>query len=369
MLSIRHFFPIVCAVGLTACGGGTGSVPAARVVGQSPASTHVAPFMPTDTTSLQTTSLPNVAASFPSLSGVRGASGGASRAPQSTINSGDMGFDAGDITDPRSTATFAVMTAYTTSQYTLPFPPSGSPTAPALPERFIGPEIEPGTSCLLEGILYANFGPGGPERNGAGDPIQNIAGPYNAFRVIDICDFPPSQGATYYLTPITSAFAEKYVRPNGYGLPSVVSEVYSPEPVGTANAKWFALLFNFESARWDVMLKSRGTIPVGPGDAMAYPGTQNLPEVCPSLPPIVAEDILIYDAKSGQFHKANQTNTTRVFPGSTTDPFRPGMTTSNACFVADKTGPASLTFSFVPGTQNADWVIKSAAAQLPTAVP
>lgn len=309
-----------------------------------------------------------MAASFPQLGGSRRAVGGRSRTPQSTIPAGDIGFTAGDDTDPNSTATFAVMTAYTTAQYVLPYPPSGSPTAPALPERFIGPEIEPGTSCLLEGILYANFGPGGPERNGAGDPIQTVVGPYNAFRVVDICNFPADQGATYYLTPLDGAFVASYVRPNGYGLPSVVSEVYSPEPPGTTNAHWYALLFNFTSEHWDVMLSSQGTVPAFAGDAMAYPGTENQPETCPSLPTIVAEDIFIYDNKNSRFRKANQTNTTRVFPGSTTDPFFPGVRTSDACFVADSTGPASLTFSFVQGTQNGDWVLKSATAPFPTAM-
>lgn len=367
MLFLRRFIAVGGVFLLASCaGGGTSGrvVPVGNASGISRTSSAVVPFEPTSSAdTLRSVARPNVAAAYPSLGlseHVR-SSGGLSAL--STIVKGDAGFEVGDATAPASTATFAVMTAYATSQYALPYPPSGKTTAPAKPvERFFGPEISPGTSCLAMGVLYANFGPGGTQRNGPGDPVETQVGPYNALRVLDFCNVPPNQPATFYLTPLDDRFLATYVRSNEHGLPSLVGEIASPDPAGSTNARWYALLYNFEEERWDVVLKTRGTNPVNaPGEAVAYSGSRNLPQVCPNLPAIVARKISIYDASERRFRKADASNSIRIFPGVGIDPLA-GITTSAACFTADATGPANLAFSFLNPNNNAAWELTGTSA-------
>lgn len=357
---------LLTVLALAACGGGgsTTAVPA----GQLKSNVVTTPLLPTaDILRLRTSARPNVAASFPSLGTISHLDRTRSLHSLSTIAPGDVGFTVGDATDPASTATFAVMTAYTTAQYALPYPPSGKTTPPAKPvERFFGPEIAPGTSCLAAGILYANFGPGGTQRNGPGNPVETIVGPYNAFRVLDLCNAVTSPVPTFFLTPIDDAFVSAYVRSNERGLPSLVSEIFSPDPAGSTNARWFAVLYNFDEERWDVVMRSQGTTPIAsPGEAVAYSGTRNLPQVCPNLPAIVARKIAIFDTATGRFHKADASNSQRVIPGIGIDPFS-GKVSSNACFVADATGPASLSLSFSHPNDNSAWILRGTGATEPT---
>lgn len=377
----------LCAATLSACGGGAGAKPA--VPQGVPAGTPriqqgmPQPFNPRrdSLSALHRAALRDVSSTFPVLATLgRRQSKTATRRPSSTIPAGDNGFFAGIATQDAVTAIYSITSAYTASQFSIAFPASADQTPPVNPERVFGPEIDPGASCLLAGMVMVNFGPGGTQRNGAGNPVESLTGPYNAYRVIDLCNPTPNaqgqpQPATFFLTPIDDAFVAKYVRPNESGLPAMVSEVFSSnaDAFTNASATWYAILWNFQSGAWDISRTSTGNVggPGIPGDVMAYSSPVNAPEPCPAVPPLIAQDTWLLDPGSGVFVEAGFDESglsTRETPAGA-DPafaqFFNGGPDSTACFSADQTGPASLTFDFIPGKANADWILKQAAAQPP----
>lgn len=297
------------------------------------------------------------------------------RSPQSTIQAGDPGFYVGLGVKNAVTAIYAIVSAYTPSQFSIPFPPSGGTTAPVSSvERVFGPEIEPLASCLTAGLVMANFGPGGTQRNGPGNPLQSLVGAYNAFRVLDLCNTvstPAGPVPTFYLTPIDGSFTTRYVRPNESGLPSLVTEVFSSNRDAYTNphAAWYAILWNFETKRWNVMNTSRGNqaAPGFAGDVLSYAAPGNLPELCPTLPPLIVQDIHVLDPSTRRFVEpgfGGENLTNPIGPG-TIDPAGGGAPNSTACFKPDATGPASFSFAFLPGKRWADWELKAAPAPEP----
>jgi hypothetical protein len=343
-----------------------------------------APFDPTQDSlsSLHHAALTDVSSSYPALAsaGRRGMSG--TRQTQSTIPQGNPGFFVGITTKDAVTAIYSIISAYTTSEFSIPFPSTANQTPPVNPERVFGPEMVPGASCLSAGFVMVNFGPGGTQRNGPGNPVQSLTGPYNAYRVLDFCNPTPNaqgqpQPVTFFLTPIDATFVSKYVRPNESGLPSMVSEVFSPDRDAFTNqhATWNAILWNFTTNSWDITHTSQGNVgaPGVPGDVMAYSIGVNAPEVCPSIPPLIAQDTRLLDPVSREFVEAgfdSSNLSTRFEPGANIQGFSQiiigAESNSKACFTADQTGPASYTFNFVPGKANADWILKQASAQPPS---
>jgi hypothetical protein len=325
--------------------------------------------------------LTDVASSFPQLASAGRRAQGASRTTQSTIPTGDAGFFVGIATKDSVTAIYSIISAYGASQFSIPFPATANQTPPVKPERVFGPETVPGASCLSAGLVMVNFGPGGTQRNGAGNPVESLKGPYNAYRVLDFCNPTPNaqgqpQPVTFFLTPIDAAFLDKYVRPNESGLPSMVSEVFSTDTNAftNANAKWEAILWNFTTKSWDVTRTSQGNVG-GPGLAgfvAAYSIGVNAPEVCPTIPPLIAQDTYLLDPARRAFVEAGFDSSglsTPILPGANPSNIAQIVigadVNSRACFVADNTGPASYTFDFFPQKANADWILKQAAAAVP----
>jgi hypothetical protein len=374
---------LACA--LCACGGGGASTPSSLTPNVSVAAPALQQGMPApfDPSSDSMASLDVTA-----LAALRSTDAGplssilrpnvALRSAQSTIQVGDPGFYLGLGVKSTVTAIYAIISAYTPSRFSIPFPPSGGSTAPVkIVERVFGPEIEPLASCLVAGFVMANFGPGGTQRNGPGNPLQSLVGPYNAFRVLDLCNTvstPAGPVPTFYLTPIDANFSARYVRPNESGLPSVVTEVFSSnrDAYTNPNATWYTILWNFQTKRWNVMNTSHGNqaAPGFAGDVLTYtfPGVTNLPELCPTIPPLIAQDIHLLDPSTRKFVEPGfgvDDLANPIGPG-TIDPAGGGSPNSTACFKADPTGPASFSFAFLPGKQWADWELKQAPAGEPT---
>jgi hypothetical protein len=342
-----------------------------------------APFNPkrSSIASLHRAALNDVSRSFPALGYALRRGKNAGRQTRSTIPTGDGGFFVGISTQDAVTAVYGIVSAYQASQFSIPFPSTADQTPPVKPERFFGPEIVPGASCLSAGLVEVNFGPGGTQRNGPGNPVESLTGPYNAYRVLDFCNTTPDATGqpppvTFFLTPIDDNFAAKYLRPNESGLASMVSEVFSPDANAftNPNATWFAILWNFTTNSWDITNTSQGNAggPGVPGFVMAYSVGVNAPEPCPTIPPLIAQDTYLLDPVSLEFVEAGFDSSglsTQFGPGAN----GPGIsqliigadTNSVACFTDDSTGPASYTFNFIDGKANADWLLKLKGSQAP----
>jgi hypothetical protein len=148
------------------------------------------------------------------------------------------------------------------------------------------------------------------------------------------------------------------------------AEVFSENDDAFTNphAIWYAILWNFKTNDWDITNTSRGNVggPGIPGDVLAYAVGVNLPEVCPTIPPLIAQDINILDPSSEQFVEPGRGENGRLsfaLPAGDNDPFF--GKNSSACFTCDSTGQASYTFNFIPGKGRADWLLKQAAAAEP----
>lgn len=169
--------------------------------------------------------------------------------------------------------------------------------------------------CLENVTVYLN--------HGTGTQMQ--------FAVFDWCN------AITYIAAVTvdDQFFDKYVRDVGRGVPAYVTEIYTRDRMPHPGTKWYSLIFNFRTHRWNAVT-SIVQQPLAPDyNGWSIFEIYFLPGPCPRLPSISAAGLSLYDT---------ETRSWRLLT-----PQRPDISTSSAfgppgsCFVRDG-GQRSATY-------------------------
>ncbi len=228
------------------------------------------------------------------------------------------------------TGMYAQNTAYASSAMPLYYPVGAK-----FPQELAAPvTFPPGGSCLASGSVALNAG----------------SGVSTYFVVFDLCGKGIGGPA---LIPIDITFQAKYVTNNAQGLPSYTTIVGTPDRTPTTNSTWYVLLYNNQSATWEVAGHEKG-LNAGKFGLSAYVSFYQ-PGACPSgLPTLVASSVQLFNAGSGQFESIVPAMT-----GTTTSAENPGA--SAQCFLPDSSGPAPATATFAMTVPNSAWQVTSRA--------
>ena len=211
---------------------------------------------------------------------------------------------------------FATQTAYTNANLQI-----GQNTS----SQLFAPLIVPSNnSCLGMGEVYA--------------ASSNTA--TSSFFVVDVC-----AQTIPFATPIDASFASNYTRIGARGVPQLLSLIYAPSP----STLWYALIYNYTAARWDVILTKTGTS--GNGTGVSVWESEFAAGPCPTMPVIASDSMYEYNPTTNNFELMQPTMTS-----STTQVF----TTNPNCFLTDSSGPPS--FAFAMSALNSAWGVASAPA-------
>ena len=240
--------------------------------------------------------------------------------PASTVGTGD--FEQTGVQIGRGgpyTGIYGYMTAYSDVQ--LPYPNGAHGTS-----LLLAPALLPSNNaCLAEGVLYQNTG----------------TGTSSDFAVVDEC-----KGSIAYSTPLSSAFANEYIRVDWRSLPEITGMIYTWDKVPTSKSVWDAFIYNWTTKKWDIVYSKAGLRSSGTG--FADWKSEFMQGPCPSLPEIGTESIKLFNGTTHQFEPLQPQMT-----GSTSTVFQSQAT----CFNKDSSGPANFTL----GVQepNSAWYVAS----------
>jgi hypothetical protein len=169
----------------------------------------------------------------------------------------------------RYTSLFAIHELHPHLQ--LPYLPSQSGS-----EWLYAPTTKDG--CLEHVTVYVN--------HGFGTEVQ--------FAVFDWCN------AITFIAGVTvnDRFVDNYVRDLGFGTPAYVTEIYTHDRVPRPGTKWYSLIFNFHTRRWNAVT-TIAQQPLAPDyNGWSIFETYFLPGPCPRLPSIRATAISLYDTEA-----------------------------------------------------------------------
>lgn len=235
----------------------------------------------------------------------------------SSVGSGDIEMAGNAISGGGPyTGLLALHDAYQPSQLSLIQPNSGNTIV-------FGAESLPSNgSCLAAGSLY----------------YRTATGSTSAF--FFAYAYCGTAGFTN-LRPIDSTFLSKYVRPSPHGVPSYTTFVLTPDTTPSSTSAWYVLLYNFQSATWEVAAALSGKSTNTAGGSEFVSAYQ--PGPCSRLPNMAADQVTLLNGTTHGLEPAKSTMSGGVSISQFTK-----LPTSSNCFTPDATGPATYGFSSTP---------------------
>ena len=217
---------------------------------------------------------------------------------------------------------FTVPQTGTAPQIQVGFPPGGAGSS-----SMLAPLLLPSNgSCLAPTVLYTDSG----------------ASTTALFAALDFC------GGTYdFVGTINDSSAVQQYIGTVNGLPGFYTVTLTSDKVPTSTSTWYLLVYNFALARFDVLASKVGLSSNKTGLALFI--GQFAQGQCPLTPSTAATGMQLYNATSGAFEALAPT-----MPAGTTSVVVP-VGSSDSCFNADMTGPASFTFSVL--NANSSWQV------------
>ncbi len=190
--------------------------------------------------------------------------------PDSSVRYYDTGGQEGFAVYPKFDDTEAVLTAYGSSQLTLPQPPGGSqyPNEIANAMHAGQQPMDGTTNCLEVATVYQTYYGQGPKA---------------LLEVGDWCQSPGNENFNVSYSLDDFNFGNAYIRNLGNGIPSVQVELY--QPLG-GDGSWHAAIYNFGASRWDDLYHTYGS--AGYDSSLQYAWdlaeTHYYPGPCPIIP-------------------------------------------------------------------------------------
>jgi hypothetical protein len=176
---------------------------------------------------------------------------------------------------PPYNAFFATQTAYEASQ--LPFPYPAGATGE---EHIFAPTTHMGWGNCLEDSTYYNSLPTGQTAH---------------FTVYNFCSANP---AFIFDTAIDARFLANYVRIGPNGLPAYAVETFTPDPSPAANSIWYTVLYNYKTARYDLIVSASASSAVNftpSGNGWSIVELYAAPGPCPLIAPSSATNIAFHN--------------------------------------------------------------------------
>ena len=231
---------------------------------------------------------------------------------------------------PPYNALFGTQTAYEAQQQPVPFPAGASGD-----EQIFVPTMHPAWgSCLENSSFY----------------ISTASGETAHFTVFNFCESPAS---FVFDAIIDREFLKDYVRIDEQGLPSYVSEIFTPDIQPSATSTWYSLLYNFRHRRYDIVVSapSNGLFQADAfGWSIAEPYAAE--GTCPRIAPALVTNLSTYNTGTGEWDAVSDNMAGGAYSFIGLQAGSP-----NSCFVGDSGGAASLDFTLL--VPNSDWEVTS----------
>lgn len=231
---------------------------------------------------------------------------------------------------PPYNALSGTQTAYEAIQRPLPFPSR----AVGIEQIFV-PTMHPAWgSCLENSSFY----------------ISSPAGESAHFTIFNFCEASPS---FIFDATINRDFLKEYVRTTDAGLPSYVSEIFTPDAQPSGDSTWYSILYNFMRHRYDIMISARAN-GFFQGDAFGWSIVEPFAAqgACPSIAPAMVSQLSVHNTITGRWDAVapSMAGGASSFIG-----LQAGST--NSCLLGDASGSASMNFNVI--TSNSAWEVTS----------